>query len=119
VATIEERLTALEQRVQELEHGVAPQLLALHATVNHSHEILLGVQQAVLGLRGDMAAQGERLDRVDGRLSRLEDGQSTLVQGQIALIDSQAELRTGLTGLQAAVETLGRRLPPGAPATGP
>jgi hypothetical protein len=111
VATIEERLTALEQRVQELEHGVAPQLLALHAKVNHSHEILLSVQQAVLGLRGDAAAQSERIDR-------LADGQATLIQGQIALIDSQAEVRDGLSALQAAVETLDRRLPPGAPPQG-
>jgi hypothetical protein len=89
VATIEERLTALERRVQEPEHGIAPQLPALHT-----------------------------LDRMDGRLDRLEDGQATLVQGQIALIDSQAEVRNGLSALQAAVETLGRRLPPGTPPTG-
>ena len=46
MATIDERLGELERRIQKLEHGVAAQLLALHAKVNPSHEILTGVQQA-------------------------------------------------------------------------
>jgi hypothetical protein len=85
-------------RVQELEHGVAPQPLALHAKVNHSHDILTSVQQVVVNLRSDVAA--------------LAEATQTLVQGQVALIDGQNELRDGLSTLHTDVAEIVRRLPP-------